>query len=246
MPTTELSSLPPLNRRGFIKLTGLAYSGLTLGALVPMRARGAEANPAFPAAAEGDFAPNYHLRISPDGTVTIVSQNPECGQGIKTALPMLIAEELEVEWESVQIVQAGFDSRYQRQIAGGSGATPASFTPFRQLGAVARTMLITAAAQTWGVPEAECYARANAVHHRGTGRSITYGSLVATAAELPVPAAQDVTLKDPADFKILGTRIPGIDNPELLTGQPLFGIDQTLPGLVHATYIKWTREVRQP
>jgi len=238
MPTTELSSLPPLNRRGFIKLTGLAYSGLTLGALVPMRARGAEANPAFPAAAEGDFAPNYHLRISPDGTVTIVSQNPECGQGIKTALPMLIAEELEVEWESVQIVQAGLDGRYQRQIAGGSGATPASFTPFRQLGAVARTMLITAAAQTWGVPEAECYARANAVHHRGTGRSITYGSLVATAAELPVPAAQDVTLKDPADFKILGTRIPGIDNPELLTGQPLFGIDQTLPGLVHATYIK--------
>ncbi len=227
------------SRRGFIKTTGAAYAGLSLGLMLPGRARAAaESNPAFPTPADGDFAPNFHLRIAPDGTVTIVSQNPECGQGIKTALPMLIAEELEVDWNSVRIVQAGLDNRYQRQIAGGSGATPAHFTEFRQLGATARAMLISAAAQAWGVPAAECHAAANAIHHGTSGRSLGYGELVAAASKLDVPAAENAPLKSPRDFKILGTRVPGIDNPALLTGKPLFGIDHTLPGLVHATYVK--------
>ncbi len=228
-----------VSRRGFIKATGAAYAGLSLGLMLPSRSLAAEeSNPAFPAPADGDFAPNFHLRIAPDGTVTIVSQNPECGQGIKTALPMLIAEELEVAWNSVHIVQAGFDERYQRQVAGGSGATPAHFMEFRQLGATARAMLISAAAQTWGVAAAECHAADNAVHHQASGRSLGYGDLVTVASTLEVPAAEAAPLKDPKDFKILGTRVPGVDNPALFTGKPLFGIDQTLPGLVHATYVK--------
>ena len=236
MPTDTLSpSLPQLNRRGFIKATGLVGGGLSLGLMLPNRAR-AEENPAFPAPADGDFAPNFHLRICPDGTVKIVSQNPEGGQGIKTALPMLIAEELEVDWNEVEVVQAGLDSRYNRQIAGGSGATPTHFMEFRQLGATAKTMLITAAAQQWGVPASECYAKSNQVHHRTSGKSVGYGDLASTASELAVP--EEATLKDPKDFNILGTRTPGVDNPKLITGQALFGIDQTLPGLVHATYIK--------
>ncbi len=230
-------AIPTVSRRGFIKATGAAYAGLSLGLMLPNRAVAAdETNPAFPAPGDDEFAPNFHLRIDRDGHVTIVSQNPECGQGVKTALPMLIAEELEVTWDSVQIVQAGLDNRYQRQVAGGSGATPATFIPFRQLGATARAMLIAAAAQTWEVSADECVAADNAIHHRSSGRSLSYGELVATAATLPVP--EQAPLKDPKDFKILGTRIPGIDNHAIHTGQPLFGIDQTLPSLVHATYIK--------
>ncbi len=233
---TDTAPLPPFSRRGFIKLSGLAYSGLSLGLMLPGRAA-AEANPAFPAPDADVFAPNFHLRIARDGAVSIVSQNPECGQGVKTALPMLIAEELEVEWKTVTIVQAGLDERYQRQVAGGSGATPAVFLPFRTLGATARTMLVAAAAQSWSVSPTECYARANAVHHRPSGRSLGYGELVSVAATLPVPAEAEVVLKEAKDFTILGTRISGIDNPDLLSGKPLFGIDQTLPGLVHATYV---------
>lgn len=228
----------PVSRRGFIRTTGVATSGLTLGLMLAGKTSAAEKNPAFPHPAEGDFAPNFHLRISPDGTVTIVSQNPECGQGIKTALPMLIAEELEVDWKSVTIEQAGFDQRYERQIAGGSGATPKHFMEFRRLGATARDMLIAAAAQTWRVDVTECEAAANAVTHIPTGKKLTYGELTATASQLPVPDMESVELKKPEDFKILGTWIPGVDNPEIITGKALFGIDQTLPGMVHATYVK--------
>ena len=234
----EIAPPASVTRRSFIKATGTTYAGLSLGLMLSPRAHAADPNPAFPTPADGDFAPNFHLRISSDGAVTIVSQNPECGQGIKTALPMLIAEELEVAWETVSITQAGLDDRYQRQIAGGSGATPAHFMEFRQLGATAKTMLIAAAAQSWGVAPGECSAANNAVHHTSTGRSIGYGDLVEIAATLPVPEASAAPLKSPADFKILGTRTPGFDNPALHTGKPLFGIDQTLPGLVHATFIK--------
>jgi isoquinoline 1-oxidoreductase beta subunit len=233
---TDLAPIPSFNRRGFIKLSGLAYSGLSLGLMLPSRAA-AESNPAFPSPGADEFAPNFHLRIAKDGTISIVSQNPECGQGVKTALPMLIAEELEVEWSSVKIVQAGLDERYSRQVAGGSGATPAVFLPFRTLGATARTMLVTAAAQTWRVPAEACYAKSNAVHHRPTGRSLGYGELVVAASSLPVPAESEVVLKDPKDFSLLGQRISGIDNHDLLSGKPLFGIDQVVPGMVHATYV---------
>ncbi|MCF3648712.1 xanthine dehydrogenase family protein molybdopterin-binding subunit [Synoicihabitans lomoniglobus] len=232
------SSLPTVSRRGFIKATGAAYAGLSLGIMLAPRAHAADPNPAFPAPGDDDFAPNFHLRISPDSTVTIVSQNPECGQGIKTALPLLIAEELEVDWASVQVTQAGLDNRYNRQIAGGSGATPAHFMEFRQLGATAKAMLITAAAQKWDVPVSECHATSNEVHHAGTARALGYGELVAIAATLPVPEAEQAPLKSPSSFKILGRRIPGVDNHAMFAGQPLFGIDQTLPDMVHATYIK--------
>lgn len=227
----------PVSRRGFIRTTGVATSGLSLGLMLTNQAAAEEKNPAFPYPAEGDFAPNFHLRISSDGAVTIISQNPECGQGIKTALPMLIAEELEVDWKTVTVEQAGLDDRYERQLVGGSGAMPKHFMEFRRLGATAKEMLILAACQTWGVDVAECEARDNAVYDVSSGEKLTYGELAATAASLEVPDPASVTLKDPSQFKILGTWIPGVDNPEIITGQALFGIDQTLPGLVHATYV---------
>jgi isoquinoline 1-oxidoreductase subunit beta len=230
--------LPAVNRRTFIRLTGLTGGGLALGLALRPAARAAEANPAFPAPGENDFAPNFHLRIAPSGAVTIVSQNPECGQGVKTSLPMLIAEELEVDWQTVTVEQAGLDDRYRRQIAGGSGATPAHFDEFRRLGATARVMLIQAAAQAWNVPVGDCHAEKGAVHHRPSGRSVGYGELAAKAAALPVPAADSVVLKESKDYKILGQRISGVDNPAIVTGRRLFGIDQKLPGMVFATYVK--------
>lgn len=225
-------------RRGFIKTTGAASTGLTLGIMLVPRASAAEKNPAFPTPADDAFAPNFHLRISPAGAVTIISQNPECGQGIKTALPMLIAEELEVDWQSVTVEQAGLDDRYKRQIAGGSGATPAHFMEFRRLGATAREMLITAAAEQWGVDRDDCYAKDNAVHRASSPQILGYGELVSAASALAVPEVESVPLKDTADFKILGRRISGVDNPALLRGEALFGIDQTVDGMVHATFIK--------
>lgn len=227
-----------VTRRGFIRISSLAGGGLALGLTFRPAAAAAEANPAFPAPAPTDFAPNHHLRISPSGTITIISQDPEVGQGIKTSLPMIIAEELDVNWESVTVEQAGFDPRYKRQIAGGSGATPAHFEEFRRLGATARHMLVAAAAETWGVPATDLRTGENRVHHPASGRSLTYGELAARAARLPVPDAASVTLKDPKDFKILGRRIGGVDNRAIVTGQPLFGIDQKRPGLVYATYVK--------
>jgi isoquinoline 1-oxidoreductase subunit beta len=233
-------TLPFFTRRAFIRSTGLLGGSLALGMSLQSAAAAdtAVANPAFPAPEPGEFAPNFHLRISPTGTITLVSQNPEVGQGIKTALPMLIAEELEVRWEDVVIEQAGLDERYRRQVAGGSGATPAHFEEFRRLGATARTMLIEAAAQTWGVPAAECVAENSAVHHRSSGRSLRYGELVAKASTLPVPPLDSVRLKEPKDYKILGTRITGVDNKDIVAGRPLFGIDQRRPGMLFANYVK--------
>ncbi|MEJ6733667.1 MAG: molybdopterin-dependent oxidoreductase [Opitutaceae bacterium] len=233
---TEIAS--SLTRRGFIKSTGVASTGLSLGIMLSQRAGAAEENPAFPAPSDDEFAPNFHLRIGPDGQVTIISQNPECGQGIKTALPMLIAEELEVDWKTVVVEQAGLDDRYERQVAGGSGATPKHFMEFRRLGATAREMLIAAAMEQWGVDRAACSAKHNAVHDVSSGHSLSYAELVAAAATMEVPDVKSVTLKDPSNFTILGKRIPGVDNPALLRGEPLFGIDQTIPGMVHATFIK--------
>ena len=238
MSSSLLSS--PLARRSFIRLSGLAGGGLALGLSFRSKAAAAEelVNPAYPAPGAGDFAPNHHLRIATSGEITIISQDPEVGQGIKTSLPMLIAEELEADWKTVKVEQAGLDNRYRRQIAGGSGATPSHFEEFRRLGATARIMLTAAAAETWGVPLAECVAEQNRVHHRASGRSLGYGELAAKAATMQVPEADSVTLKDPKEFKLLGRRITGVDNPALVTGRPLFGIDQKRPGMVYATYVK--------
>lgn len=233
----------PLDRRRFIKFSAVATGGFMLGFYLRSASRVLGAEPivnASVALPNGAFAPNAYIRISPQGAVTLISKVPECGQGVKTSLPMVIAEELEVDWKTVTIEIADATPEYATPWygAGGSTSTPNHYNTFRRAGATARTMLVTAAAQTWGVPESECHAEANAVHHRPTGRKLTYGELVAKAATLPVPEERAVKLKDPAEFKLLGKRISGFDNPKLVTGQPLFGIDVKLPGMLYAIYEK--------
>jgi isoquinoline 1-oxidoreductase beta subunit len=194
--------------------------------------------PKAAAAAPAEFAPNAFIRIGADGGVTLVSKQPEIGQGIKTSLPMVIAEELEVDWKDVRIVQGDLDPVYGSQGAGGSTSTPTNYEPFHVLGATARTMLVQAAAQSWGVPASECSAAHGAVVHERTRRKLGYGKLVSAAAKLPVPAPKDVVRKDPSTFRLLGKRIGGVDNLAIVSGKPLFGIDVQLPGMLYAVYAK--------
>ncbi len=225
------------SRRAFLKATATAGGGLLLQAVLPPLARMAMADDT--AAAAGEAALNAYIRIAPDGIVTIMSKNPEIGQGIKTMLPMVIAEELDVAWDNVRIEQAPLDAaKYGQQFAGGSRATPLNYDPLRRVGAAGRQMLVAAAAQSWNVAPSECSTEAGVIYHRETGRSLPYGAIAAKAAAMPVPDLARVALKDPKNFKIIGQRIAGVDNAKIVTGQPLFGIDVTLPGMLHAVFHK--------
>jgi isoquinoline 1-oxidoreductase beta subunit len=225
-----------MDRRSFLRVSGLAGGGLLLGFYLKSGARG------FAAAADetaGEFAPNAYIRITPDGVVTLIAKAPEIGQGVKTSLPMLIAEELEVDWKNVRIEQALSEPAiYGDQSAGGSTSTPKNWDDLRRVGAAARQMLVSAAAQTWSVPEAECYASSGAVYHRPSSRKLTYGQLVAKASTLPPPDPKSVVLKNPKDYRIIGQPISGVDNPAIVTGRPLFGIDVQVPGMLYAAFEK--------
>lgn len=230
---SQSSTPPSLARRDFIKASLLTGGGLLISALIPgAKAVAATAEPTA-------FSPNFFIKIAKDGLVTLVSKNPEIGQGIKTSLPMIIAEELEVPWENVSVEQAGYvQSLPGWQGAGGSGATPGHYMNFRKIGAVGRTMLEQAAAQKWDVPTDKCYADQGFVKLTGSKKNLAFKDLVEIAATLEVPDVDSVKLKNPKDFKLLGQRIGGVDNRSIVTGEPLFGIDQQNPDLLYATYVR--------
>jgi isoquinoline 1-oxidoreductase subunit beta len=225
-----------IDRRAFLRVSALAGGGIALATyLEPAEALASWATPKAPAA----FTPNAYIRITTEGVITIVAKNPEIGQGVKTMLPMLIAEELDVDWKDVQVEQAETDpEKYGTQFAGGSLATPTNWDELRRVGAAGRQLLVAAAAKQWGVADDECSTSSGAVHHRATGRRVGYGALVTAAATLPPPDLKAVRLKDPKDFKIIGTRVSGVDNPSIVTGKPLFGIDVTVPGMLYAVFEK--------
>jgi isoquinoline 1-oxidoreductase beta subunit len=225
-----------VSRRAFIKLTGVAGGGLVLAFSLGPGARRAMAQSGN--AAER-FAPNAYVQILPDGEVVLFSKNPEVGQGVKTAMPMVIAEELDADWNRVRVEQSVISQElYGPQFAGGSTSIPMNWDSLRQAGAAARAMLVAAAAQVWGVAESSLRTDAGYVVHAASNRRLGYGELVERAAELPVPDVASLQLKDRKDYKLLGKRITGVDNVKIVTGQALFGIDQTVPGMVYATYAK--------
>lgn len=222
-------SLQRLDRRRFLQLAGVTGGGLILAFSLPT---------ARAAPLSATFAPNAYLQISSAG-ILIFAPHPEIGQGVKTSLPMIIAEELDADWREVQIRQAPIDAaRYGTQSAGGSMSIPRSWDPLRNAGAVARILLKTAAAAQWQVPIDECRSAMGRIHHDTSGRSRSYLELADQAATLPLPDPSSVTLKSRTDYRLLNTRVRGVDNPQVVTGAPLFTADLRLPGLRVAVYVK--------
>ncbi|MBC7983707.1 MAG: xanthine dehydrogenase family protein molybdopterin-binding subunit, partial [Candidatus Obscuribacterales bacterium] len=233
----KLAAIPSTyDRRSFLKLTGVTGGGLALAFYM------GDANTAL--AADGEpggakaFAPNAFVRIGRDGIVTIYAKNPEVGQGVKTSLPMIVAEELDADWAQVRIEQSAISPAYGMQMAGGSRSIPSNWTTLRQAGATARAMLVKAAAKSWKLPAAELTTEKGFVAHQASGKRASYGELADLAATFPVPDVNSLTLKKREEFKLLGSRLTGVDNKQIVTGQPLFGIDQQLPGMSYAAFEK--------
>jgi isoquinoline 1-oxidoreductase subunit beta len=227
-----METITKSSRRDFIKLGLLAGGGLVLGFKSSSVAGSLEIFNGSSLAAE-DVNFNSFLSISPDDVITIFSPNPELGQNIKTSFPMVVAEELEADWTKVKVVQAPLDTkRFERQLTGGSGAVPHSWERLRKAGATAKYMLLEAAAKRLGVPSAYLVAEFGKVHEPATGKSFTYGELAIDAGKLEVP--KEVKLKDRKDFKIIGTAVKIIDNKEMVTGKPLYGLDVYREGMLHA------------
>jgi isoquinoline 1-oxidoreductase beta subunit len=224
-----------LDRRSFLRVSAIAGGGVMFAFYVDpfTGVLGQGGQPQAP------LVPNSFITIAADGRVTIISKNPEIGQGIKTALPMAIAEELDVPWKSVTVQQGDFDPvKYGSQGAGGSTAIPGNYDSMRRIGASARATIVAAAAAQMGAPEAELTTSEGRVTHAASKRSLGYGELAAKAAAMTPPALNTVTLKDPKNFKIIGQRIGGVDNFAIVTGQPLFDIDAKVPGMLYAVYQK--------
>ena len=222
-----------LNRREFIKVSAGFGAGLVLGIALPPRVRPFE-TPAAEAQTGGEFVPNVYLRIAPDETITILAHRSEMGQGVQTAIPMIVAEELDAAWDRIVVEQAPADRAYGDQVTGGSVSISSSYLTLRQAGAAARTMLIAAAARTWNVAPDECRTEPGVVIHDSSGQRLTYGALAETAALLPVPGRNEIQLKDPADFRLIGTPMPQIDGPAMVTGQTIYASDVRLEGMLYA------------
>jgi isoquinoline 1-oxidoreductase subunit beta len=219
-----------LDRRRFIQLTGMAGAGLVVGFTLPPT-RDAIANAILPA---DSFSPNGWILLGVDGRVTLTVDEMEMGQGVITAVPMILAEELEVPWSAVDIVYGPKDpSSWARNIStGGSTSVRTSWEPLRRAGAQAREMLVTAGAQRMGVPAEECHAYEGEVVHGDSARRMSYGELAELASTLPVP--DEPTLKSPDDFKIVGTSIKRQDTPDKTDGSKKYAMDVQLDGMLVA------------
>ena len=221
-----------MDRRSFLKVSMLASGALLVGVGSCGALLAGET-------AQETWEPNLYVRIEPDGRITIISKNPEGGQGVKTAFPMVVAECLEVDWKDVHVRQAPLDDRYGRQVAGGSRGTPDGWDDLRVAGTAAMYLLKTAAAKEWGVAADECYAQSGTIRHKPSGRSKAYASLLETAAKLPVPEVSELKLKSrPSEFKLLGSFVRGVDNKAISTGQLKYASDIRLDGMLYAVFEK--------
>ncbi|WP_138482171.1 xanthine dehydrogenase family protein molybdopterin-binding subunit [Dyadobacter bucti] len=227
-----MQTLEQTSRRSFMKIAAAAGGGLFLG----FNWSNSTALPVVVDAkkiAAGSITFNSYLSIGTDNIITIVSPNPEIGQGIKTAFPMVVAEELDADWKQVKTVQGNLDTGiFERQVTGGSGAVPHSWERLRKAGATARHLLIEAAAAGWKVPVAECTTENGKVLHKGSGKSLSYGELAEAASKLTAP--KEVKLKSEKDFKLIGQSVRNVDNNNIATGKPLFGLDVYREGMLFA------------
>jgi len=221
-----------VSRRLFLKVGAATGGGLLIGIRLAW---------GDPPVASSVFKPNAWIRIGTDGVVTLIVGSSEMGQGVHTSIPMLLAEELDCDWARVRVEMAPADKAYtnpmiRQQLTGGSTSIRAFFKPLRQAGAAARELLVRAAAKQWGANEAECRVRDGVVTHSTTGRRLGFGQLVVDAANLPPPG--EVFLKDPSEFRLIGTSTPRKDTPAKVNGSAIFGMDVKLPGLKTAVVLR--------
>jgi isoquinoline 1-oxidoreductase beta subunit len=225
-----------INRRNFLKVSAVAGGGFILELSLPATPL---AQAASPLVSSSEL--NAYVQIGPDGAITIYSSLPEMGQGVKTALPMIIAEEMGARWEDVKVIQAPIDqATFGLQGAGGSTSIPRNFGAMRRMGASAREMLIGAAALVMEVDRAELEAKDSQVIHT-SGQARTFGQLATLAAQQPVPDPETLSFRDPRAYTIIGTSVGGVDNLVISTGQSEFGIDVDVPGMKYASYTRCPR-----
>ncbi|MEW5873227.1 MAG: molybdopterin cofactor-binding domain-containing protein [Chloroflexota bacterium] len=249
-----MKTRPDLNRREFLKISAAAGAGLVIGIYLqgcrpgvtpptgPTEAGGPTAQPSAPPVeaataappAETELRPNIYLRIAKDGTLTVTAFRSEMGQGIRTAIAMILGEELDVDWSTVRIEQAPADPAYGDQVTGGSVSISRNYGTLRAAGAAARQLLVNAAAQTWGVAAGTCQTENGFVTHPQSGR-LAYGELVETAASLPLPERGEFTPQEPQVYNLVGAPYGNFDNPEIVRGRAVYGMDVRLPGMLYAS-----------
>jgi len=231
MRTQTVNRVDLVSRRGFL---GTVFSAGALVLAAPLnKSFGAEVN-----SPKGSWFPTVYLGVQPDGTVIILAHRSEMGTGIRTALPMVAADELDVEWSKVRIEQALGDKKYGDQNTDGSNSIRSFYDPLRIAGATAKAMLISAAAVKWGVPAAECKAVNGLVTHgssSGKMQKATYGELVALASQQPVPKPETLKFKSPSEYRYIGKGVPITDLDDLVSGHGIFGMDAKMPGMVYAS-----------
>src|SRR5438067_6484422 len=226
-----MSEILNVNRRDFLKTGAAAGGGLLIGFYLPLGNRLAAQQ------TSATFAPNAFIRIATDGWVTVIVNHSEMGQGVYTALPMLVAEELDADWSKVRVESAPMDAAYNHttfgmQMTGGSTSTWSEYDRLRKAGATARAMLVAAAASTWNVDPASLRTQNGYVIHDATKRRLSYGELAEKASTMTPP--QNVTLKDPKDFKLIGRPTKRLDTPEKINGKGMFGLDVVVPNMLVA------------
>lgn len=221
-----MGNIRSISRRSFVKSVGLASGGLILACNTSVFSD-AEKIPENLI----DFNPNLFVQLNSDGSLILVASRSEMGNGVRTSLPSVIADEMEADWNRVQIKQATGDKKYGDQNTDGSRSIRYLYETMRKMGATAKAMLITAAANTWEVPESECHAENHFVHH-SSGKKLAFGELVETAKSLTVP--EEVVLKDPKDFKYIGKHLRSIDVADYANGSAVFGLDKRIPNMKYA------------
>jgi isoquinoline 1-oxidoreductase subunit beta len=227
-----MNNVHKVSRRGFLESV-FSAGALVLGArFLPLPAQAATSD--YPAE-QAPWHPSMYLGIEPDGTVIIVAHRSEMGTGIRTSLPMVVADELDADWKRVKIVQAVGDEKYGSQDTDGSKSIREFLQPMHEAGAAARMMLEKAAAVKWNVPAAECKAKNHQVVHAKSDRAMGFGELVALAAAQPVPKKEDLAFKAAAEYRYIGKPVPIIDLSDLVTGAGAFGQDARMPGMVYAS-----------